>query len=57
MLVSVSDDKEIRFWDLGKRECIEIIEKAMAHKINLVYELNDKKLITADKEGAIKIWE
>ena len=56
-LMSVSDDKSIRVWDLQERRCIKIFNEAHSHFITCAdFNSKDPHLATGSVDQDIKIW-
>lgn len=56
-LLSVSDDKSIRVWDLQQGRTVKQIQDAHEHFIScLDYNTNNPSLVTGGVDNVLKIW-
>ena len=56
-LISVSDDKSIRIWDLKDRRCIKTISEAHTHFVSCAdFNSKDPHFVTGSVDQVIKIW-
>ena len=56
-LLSVSDDKSIRVWDLAERRCIKILAEAHEHFIACAdFNSRDPHLVTGSVDQNVRVW-
>jgi WD40 repeat protein len=56
LLVSGSLDASIRFWDLGRRECVDTL-RGHEKEVSGVVPLTDRYLASASVDQTIRIWD
>lgn len=56
-LISVSDDKSIRIWDLQERRCIKVLHEAHDHFIACAdFNIKDPHLATGSVDQQVLVW-
>ncbi|CAM0943075.1 unnamed protein product [Alopecurus aequalis] len=55
-LITGSDDKTAKIWDLQKRKCVHTLEAFMYPVISTIYNPCLQVLITGTRDGAIHLW-
>ena len=55
-LVSVSDDKSMRIWDLSNGRCFRKITEAHSHFVTTI-DVRGKTVVTGSVDAVVKLWQ
>jgi WD40 repeat protein len=54
-IISGSEDKSIKIWDISNGNCIKTLNGHSTHVMSVA--INNNKIISGSRGGSIKIWE